>query len=108
MRVNVEFSEEQCSQLLAKCGYMTEDVTLYYNPDPNPYNNEKECDPSLLRAVEYKVAYQNGKKPEELEKEYPLVDECRAHLYPTVLDRVVSDYLFYVMVQHSPNSWSHC
>ena len=105
MKVNIEFNEEQCNTLLGIQGYVVEEVMLYYNPDTNPYDNGKECDPSLLRGVKYKVAYKGGYKPEELKKEFPLIDECRAYMYSNVVDSLITNWLYHVMLKHEPYTW---
>ena len=106
MKVDIEFNDAQCSTLLDMQGYVVEEVTLYYNPDTNPYyDNGTECDPSLLRGVEYKVAYKRGHKPAELEKEYPLISECRIYAYSNVLNNLVSNWLYHVMLKNEPYTW---
>ena len=98
MKINIEFTEEQCNQLLEKHGYVVEKTTLYYNPETNPYVDDRECDPSLLRGLDYKVVYLRDHKPAELDKEYPLIDECRNYMYSNAVDKMMSNLFYNVML----------
>jgi len=92
MNFRLDFSDEQCANLLEKAGYVIETVTLYYNPDTDPYENE--INPSELRGLNYKVAYPRYSKPEALCKEKPLVSECRGYLYYGVIEKFINDWLY--------------
>ena len=105
MKFNIDFNDEQCSTLLDMQGYVVEEVMLYYNPDTDPYENDEEIDTSLLRGVKYKVVYKQGYKPEELEKEYPLIGECRPYIYANALSNIINNWLYHMMLKNEPYTW---
>jgi hypothetical protein len=96
MYINLRFTEEQCNELLSKIGYNTEVVTLYYSKDLDPYGKQTE-----LIGYEWKVCYE-GKKPKELCVEKPLLEDCRKYLYDNVVQKVISDWIFNMMLVHTP------
>jgi hypothetical protein len=104
MKINFDFSDEQCARLLGKIGYIVEVVTLYYNPDTDPYENE--INSSELRGVNYKVAYKAGYKPEVLCKEKPLVNECLDYMYENVVEKTLNQWFFDMLLMHNP-WWAH-
>ena len=105
MKIDFDFSNEQCAIILRKMGYTTEMVRLYYNPDTDPYENETET--SELRGMDCKVVYQAGHKPEALEKEKPLVSECMNYMYDKAVNRIFSNWFYNILLQHNPNTQSH-
>ena len=104
MKINFDFSDEQCARLLDKIGYKIEVMTLYYNPDTDPYEND--VNPSELRGINYKVAYKAGYKPEALCKEKPLVNECLDYMYEKVVEKTLNQWFFDMLLLHNP-LWAH-
>jgi len=101
MIFKLEFSDEQCKELLTRIGYKTEIVKLYFYRDDNPYGICQE-----FVGYEYKVCYK-GEKPKELCVEYPLLDECVKYLYDNVMKETLNNWIFNVMLQHNPFSCEH-
>ena len=96
MTFNLEFSDEQCSELLSKMGYKTDMVYLYFYKDVDPYGKEQELD-SLACKVYYR-----GDKPKELCVERPMIENCRKYLFHNVFQKVFNNWLFNIMLKHSP------
>ena len=92
--MNIEFTNEQCIQLLEKCGYVTEEVMLYYKPRTSPYEDDDDYSPENLMGIKEKVVYQKNKKPDALNKDFPLIRECEEYLYRKAVDSLVSRLLF--------------
>jgi hypothetical protein len=91
--MNIEFTSEQCIQLLEKCGYVTEEVMLYYKPRTSPYEDDDYSSENLM-GIKEKVVYQKNKKPDALNKDFPLIRECEEYLYRKAVDSLVSRLLF--------------
>lgn len=96
MIFKLEFSDEQCKELLTRIGYKIEIVKLYFYRDNNPYGTSQE-----FVGYEYKVCY-IGEKPKELCAEYPLLDECKKYLYDISMKEILNNWLFNIMLKHSP------
>ena len=95
MYINLQFSDDQCNELVFKLGYKIETVTLYYYKDIDPHGKYKELD-----GNEWKVVYK-GEKPQELCKEKPFLDECRKYLYHNVVQEIVSNCFFNMILQYN-------
>lgn len=96
MIFKLAFSDEQCTELLSKAGYTIEVVTLYFNPDSDPYENDLNS--SNLRGLNYKVAYKTNCKPEVLCKEKPLVSECRDYMYDNVVEKTLNGWIYDIVL----------
>lgn len=94
MYINLRFSEEQCDELLSKIGYKTEITTLYFYKDSDPYGRHRE-----LSGLDWKVTYK-GEKPKKLCAEYPLLEECREYLHDNVTQKIISEWIFKMMLDH--------
>jgi hypothetical protein len=92
MNFKLDFSDEQCTKLLEKAGYIIETVTLYYNPDTDPYEND--LNESELRGLNLKVAYPTNNKPKVLCKDKPLISECLDYMYYKVVEKTINDKLY--------------
>jgi len=101
MYINLKLSDDQCNELLSRLGYKIETITLYCYKDIDPYGKYKE-----LYGNEWKVIYK-GEKPQELCKEKPFLDECRKYLYHNVVQEIVSNCFFNMILQHNPFSCEH-
>lgn len=88
MIFKLEFSDEQCKELLTRVGYNVETITLYYYSDIDPYGKYQE-----LNSTDFKVAYK-GEKPKELCVERPLFSECSKYLYSNVIEKIVNECIF--------------
>lgn len=88
MIFKLEFSDEQCKELLTRVGYNVETITLYYYSDIDPYGKHQE-----LNSTDFKVAYK-GEKPKELCVERPLFSECSKYLYSNVIEKIVNECIF--------------
>ena len=91
--INLQLSDDQCNELVSKLGYKIETVTLYYYKDIDPYGEYKELDGNV-----WKVIYK-GEKPQELCKEKPFLDECRKYLYHNVVQEIISNCFFNMILQ---------
>ena len=96
MDVKLEFSDEQCNELLSRIGYKIETVKLYFYKSDDPYGKKQD-----FVGYEWKVCYV-GEKPKELCKENPLLEECRDYLFHNVAQEVISKWLFKIMLNHLP------
>ena len=92
MYINLQCSDGQCDKLIYKVGYKVETMTLYYYSDIDPYGEHKK-----LNSTDFKVAYK-GEKPKELCVERPLLRECSKYLYSNVIQKVVSECIFNVIL----------
>ena len=94
MRIKINISNETCEDLLKHYGYTSEKLLLYYN-----IYSEYEVEPSdeNLRAVESTIAYPLSERPEVLNSERPMVDDCREFMYDTVVERLFNKRLLEVM-----------
>ena len=95
MYINLQLSDDQCNELLSRLAYKIETVTLYYHKDIDPHGKYKELD-----GNEWRVVYK-GEKPQELCKEKPFLDECRKYLYHNVVQEIVSNCFFNMILQYN-------
>ena len=101
MEIRFRLSNEQKNLLFKKCGYVTEKVLTYYSNKYNPYGEEDYSgDGSGLHPFEKTIAYKEGERPEELNKEYPLLKNLEDFYEINVIERLVSEILFDVVINH--------
>lgn len=91
MNINIELSDYQCEELLVMNGYVTEDVTAYFYANTDPYNENSS--PNDLRGVNFKIAYHKMDRPEELNKEHPMLDVVKKHAYRDVINELFNSRL---------------
>ena len=92
MKIEIDIPEVLSNELLKKYGYVQENVKAYYVASVNPYDNKYDTD--SLRAIDTKIAYHKTKKPKELEKDYPLLENLRECFYETVINKLFNNLLF--------------
>jgi hypothetical protein len=100
MKINIELSKSVCDTILERCGYISENVTLYY--DPMNSIRVDEAKPEELRGVQRVVCYPKGNRPEILSEEYPLIGECMDILYEKVIEDLFNSWLVKTMFMHEP------
>ena len=100
MKINIELGKEMCNLILEKCGYTSEEVTLYLDPMGDVRANE--VNPEDLRGVKKVVCYPKCIRPKVLDEEYPLIEDCLDILYDTVVERLFNKWLFNMMLEHRP------
>ena len=91
MMIFIDLPEALEQKLLEKYGYVQDNVKAYYVARNNPYNNEYDVE--NLKPIDTKIAYHKAKKPKELEKEYPLLENLRECFYDNVINRLFNNLL---------------
>lgn len=95
MIFNLEFSNEQCEELLSKLDYKVETVPLYYELSIDPYGKEND-----LVNSDFKIAYPSKDKPQKLCEEHPLLEECKEYLYHTVVQKILNQQFFKLLTNN--------
>ena len=91
MKINIDLNNDVCEAILSMNGYVSEDVTAYFNASTDPYNSD--FDPRDLRGSNIKVAYHRMDRPEELDKEYPMLYALNDYRYEKVVEKLFSSRL---------------
>lgn len=95
-KIEIVIPEEMCGFLLNEFKYVTERVTLYYDMNEG-FGNSPE-----FREMRCTVAYHDGDRPEVLNSEKPLANECKEIMYDQVISDLFNTYLLLVVMMHKP------
>jgi hypothetical protein len=101
MKIDIEINKDVCQTILKKFGYVSEKVTLYYDPLSDSRGIE-DAPLDELRGMEKTVAYLGGNRPEVLNTEYPLIENCEDIMYDDVVKSLFNSWLLNVMLTHEP------
>jgi hypothetical protein len=92
MKIDINITKEKCLEILKANNYKLEDVKLYYKLNENPYKSN-EMDANGLKCIISSIAYENGKEPDFLKSEYPMLDDAEDYLFDKVINRLVNEML---------------
>ncbi len=98
MEIKINLPEWKCEALLRKHGYITEEVTAYYENSIDPYNNDKNND---LKSIKIRIAYSKWARPEELKNEHPMLHAINDFAYDKVINRLFNSDLWEVLISNS-------
>jgi len=101
MKIDIEINDDVCQIILNKFDYVTEKVTLYYDRLSN-FRGMEDAPVNELTGMDCIVAYPAGRKPETLNEEYPLVENCEEIMYDKVVKDLFNSWLLKTMFQHKP------
>jgi hypothetical protein len=93
MKIDINITKEKCLEILKANNYKLEDVKLYYKLNENPYKSN-EMGANGLKCIISSIAYENGKEPDFLKSEYPMLDDAEDYLFDKVINRLVNEMLF--------------
>ena len=93
MKIEIDVPNERCKTLLDKFGFIEKDVMAYYIGENNPYNADAH-NVNMLKPIKVKIAYDEENEPEEIKKEYPLLDNLKPFLYENVINELFNNLLF--------------
>ena len=93
MNIKISIPKIMCDKVLERNGYVTEKLTLYYD------KYDGYIDPYLI-PNDCVVAYPEGRRPEVLEGEHPLMDDCEDFMYNRVVEDLFNSWLIEVMLKH--------
>jgi hypothetical protein len=91
MKINIELDDYACEGILGLHGYVSEEVTAYFDGSTDPYNNNEES--SELRGINVKVAYHRMERPKELDKEHPMLSSLSDYRYEKVVENLFNSRL---------------
>lgn len=100
MKINIELPKSVCEHILERCGYTSENVTLYFDPMEDVRIDEVK--PEELRGVQKVVCYPKENRPEILDEEYPLIEDCEDIMYDAVIESLFNSWLFKTIFMHEP------
>lgn len=98
MEIKIELPEWKCENIISINGFVSEEVTAYYKKHTNPYNDNDEY---IYYPIKIRIAYPKYARPEELSKEYPMLDVLQDFKYEKVVKNLFNDHLWKIIVsQH--------
>lgn len=98
MKIDIEIPEIMCDIVLKRHKYVTEKLLLYYDA----YDGYT-IDDTNYRPVECVVAYPEGRRPEILDEDYPLMEDCEDIIYDRVVKDLFNSWLINTLLIHDPN-----
>lgn len=101
MKIDIEIGKDTCQFILHRYGYVSEKVTLYYDPMADVRGID-DAPANELIGVEKTVAYPNGERPEVLSEAHPLVEDCEDLMYDDVVKSLFNSWLLKTMFMHEP------
>ena len=101
MKIDIEIGNDVCQFILKRCGYVSEKVTLYYDPMEEVRGIE-DAPVNELIGIEKTVAYPNGRRPEVLSERYPLIEDCEDFMYDDVVNSLFNSWLLKAVFMHEP------
>lgn len=97
MKFEFELNDWECEHLLKMHNFVYEEVIAYYNASVDPYNQEEENESCDLKPIKVKIAYQEGKRPMELEKEHPMLKSLEEHRFEGVVSKIFNARLWNII-----------
>ena len=97
MKLEFELNDYECNDLLKMHNFVSEEVIAYYNASVDPYNQEEENESCDLKPIKVKIAYQEGKRPKELEKEHPMLKSLEKYDFNKVVTKVFNARLWNII-----------
>ena len=93
MVINLDFSKEERNFAFSKCGFVTEEITAWY--DSSVIQND-ELHADELKPFRIETAYPSGQRPEELDKDKPLLSKIDTadDVFAKLLKAVILEKLF--------------
>ena len=101
MKIDIEVSNSMCQLILDKFGYVSEKVVLYYDP-MSDVRGIDDAPVEELRGMECLIAYPAGARPEFLDEERPLTEDCENIMYDGVVKSLFNSWLISTMLKHEP------
>jgi len=97
MEIKINLPEYQCDDLLAMHGFISEEITAYYSPNENPYNEDTDV-VGTLYPIKVRVAYHPMSKPKELEEEHPMFEKVKEFEYENVINELFNSHIWDLIV----------
>ena len=93
MKIDINIPDDLCNDMLTQHGYTIKLIKAYYPLTFDHYGNDSpsSCGRNLT-SVEIKIAFIEA--PEEITKEFPLLNNLTQYLYENVVNELFNSILF--------------
>ena len=96
MEIKIELEDWKCENLLRMHGFVTEEVTAYYENKIDHYDNVVE---GALYPIKIRIAYHRLERPKVLEQEHPLLKDLNSYAYDKVVGELYNSDLWDLIVK---------